>query len=111
MLVLAMAFLAANVLFHWKAGLYLSFIAGGIGIFSRSMSASVARIWTALSRVLGRITNGLLLSVVFLIIVTPVAFFRRLSGKDRLTRFDPTATSNFVPREHLFSKPDLEKTW
>ena len=111
MLVLAMAFLAANVFFHWKAGLYLSFIAGGIGILSHYLSAFVARAWMALTRVLGRITNGLLLSVVFLFIVTPVAFFRRLSGKDRLTRFDPSATSNFVRREHLFSRRDLEKTW
>ncbi len=111
MLVLAMGFLAANVLFHWKAGLYGSFIAGGIGIFSGYLSERIARVWMALARVLGRITNGLLLSVVFLLIVAPVAIFRRLFGKDKLTWFDPKATSNFVPREHLFTKGDLEKTW
>jgi hypothetical protein len=111
MLVLAMACLLAYVAFHWKAGLYLSFVAGGIGIFSNYLSARIAWVWMGLARALGRVTNGLLLSAVFLMIVTPVSFFRRIFGKDKLTRFDPKATSNFVSREHLFTKEDLEKTW
>ena len=111
MLVLAMGFLLAYVLFHWKAGLYLSFVFGGIGILSHWLSVRIAAVWMALSRLLGRVSNAVLLSVVFVVSVIPVALFRRVRGKDRLTRFDPTATSNFVSRDHVFTKDDLEKTW
>jgi hypothetical protein len=111
MLVLAMGCLLAYVVFRWKAGLYLSFVFGGIGIFSSWLSARIARVWMGLARGLGWISNGVLLSVLFVFVVMPVAFFRRVRGKDRLTYLDPKATSNFVPREHLFSREDLERTW
>jgi hypothetical protein len=31
--------------------------------------------------------------------------------KDRLTHFDQAADSNFVERDHLFQKEDLERMW
>jgi hypothetical protein len=109
MLVLAMGCLLAYVVFRWKAGLYLSFVFGGIGIFSSWLSARIARVWMGLARGLGWISNGLLLSVLFVFVVVPVAFFRRIRKKDKLKRFDPKAASNFISRDHLFTKDDLEK--
>src|SRR5512143_3982988 len=41
-------------------------------------------LWLNLSHVLGRVTSFILLTVIFLIIVTPVGVIRRLLGKDRL---------------------------
>lgn len=111
MLVLAMACLLAYVVWHWRAALYLSFCLGAIGIFSRYLSARIAWAWMGLARLLGRVTNTLLLSVVYFVVVVPVAVFRRMKGRDRLSRFDPKSTSNFVSRDHLFVKGDLEKTW
>lgn len=111
MLVLAMGCLLAYVVFHWKAGLYFSFGFGGIGIFSGWLSMRIAWVWMAVAKALGRVTNGVLLSVLFFFVVMPVAFFRRVLGKDRLTFFDPKATSNFVSREHLFAREDLDRTW
>lgn len=111
MLVLAMGCLLANVVFHWKAALWLSFAFGGIGIFSGYLSERIAWVWMRLARMLGWISNGVLLSVVFLVFVMPVAFFRRILKKDRMTRFDKAATSNFVKRDHLFAREDMEKTW
>jgi len=111
MLVLAMGCLLAYVVFRWKAGLYLSFGFGGIGILSGWLSVRIARVWMAVARALGWVSNGILLSLLFLFVVMPVAFFRRMRGKDRLTYFDSKATSNFISREHSFVKEDLEKTW
>lgn len=111
MLVLAMACLVGYVAWHWKAVLYLSLGFGATGIFSPYLSARITRIWMGLARLSGKITNGVLLSAVFVLVVMPVAIFRRIRGRDRLTRFDPKATSNFVLRDHLFMEGDLEKTW
>ena len=111
MLVLSMACLLANVVFHWKAALWLTFLFGGIGIFSGYLSSKIAWVWMWLAGMLGRVSNGLLLSVVFLFVLVPMAFIRRLRKKDRLTCFDPKASSNFISRDHLFIKGDLEKMW
>jgi hypothetical protein len=43
--------------------------------------------------------------------VVPVGLFRRILKKDGMTYFDKTATSNFIKRDHLFRRDDLEKTW
>src|SRR5262249_14693103 len=96
MLVLAMGCLLAFVLFHWKAGVWLSLGFGGIGILSGWLSARIAWVWMRLARALGWVSNGVLLSVVYWVVVVPVGFFRRVRGKDRLTRFDRAAGSNFT---------------
>jgi hypothetical protein len=111
MLVLAMGCLLLNVVFHWKAALWLSFAFGGVGIFSGYLSERIAWVWMRLARMLGWISNGVLLSVVFWVVVVPVALFRRILKKDRMNWFDKSATSNFTERNHLFQKEDLEKTW
>jgi hypothetical protein len=68
-----------------------------------------AILWFGLSRVLGMITSGLLLSVIFFAIVTPVALFRKISGKDRLglKGFRKDRSSLFVDRFHHYVPEDL----
>jgi hypothetical protein len=111
MLALAMGSLFLYVLWHWKAALYLTFLFGLAGILSPYLSGKISDGWMVLGRVLGRIGNGLLLSVVFLLVVAPVGIFRRIFGKDRLRYFDRSAKTNFSVRDHLFKKDDLEQLW
>jgi hypothetical protein len=110
MLVLAMGCLLVEAVFHWKPALWLTFLFGGIGIFSGYLSSRIAWVWMRLARMLGWVSNGLLLSLVFLLVLVPMAFIRRVGKKDRLTNFDPAAGSNFDSRDHLFTKEDLEKS-
>jgi hypothetical protein len=64
-----------------------------------------------LARVMAAVSNSILLSLVFFLLVTPVALVRRWRKKDVMRRFDPKATSNFSDREHGFTAKDFEKTW
>ncbi|HLX67286.1 MAG TPA: hypothetical protein VKR41_09835 [Puia sp.] len=111
MLVLAMACLAAYVLWHGKVLLWLSFGFGLAGILSPWMSRQIAQLWMGLTRVLGRISNAVLLSVVYWLVVVPVAVFRRMRNRDKLTYFDRAAASNFTRRDYTIEKEDLEKMW
>jgi hypothetical protein len=111
MLVLTTACLAAYVIWHAKTALYLSLGFGLVGILSSWMSRLIARGWMGLTRILGRIGNAVLLSVVYWLVVVPVAVFRRMRNKDKLTYFDQTATSNFTSRDRPSTKEDLEKMW
>jgi hypothetical protein len=70
----------------------------------------VARLWFGLSNVLGTVMSKILLSIVFFIIVTPVGFARKLSGKDslQLQKWKQDRSSVFRVRNHTFTSGDIE---
>jgi len=56
--------------------------------------------WTKLGLVLGKIVNPIVMSVVFLLLVTPLALLFRVLGKDPLRlRLAPDATTYWLPRD------------
>ena len=71
----------------------------------------LARLWFAFSHGLGQIMSTVLLSIVFFVVVTPLAWFRRLLGRDamRLKGWRQGRESAFVLREHVITPEDLEK--
>ena len=69
----------------------------------------VALIWTKLTQGIGSIMNHVLMTVVFLAILTPIAFVYRLvrkKGGDKSGQ-----DSVFVDRNHLYVPKDLESPW
>ena len=70
-------------------------------------------IWLNLSDVMGKIISKILLSIVFYLIVLPVALVRNLLGKDilLLKKFKKSDRSVFVERNHLFDMHDLVNTF
>jgi hypothetical protein len=110
-LVITVGFLLVYVVFRSRAFLYCSLGVGLAGVFSSWLSGKIDWFWNRLSRVLGVVSNTVLLSLVYILVVTPVGLIRRWGGKDRVRRFDPGATSNFTDRDHAFAAKDLENTW
>lgn len=82
-----------------------------MGVFSFYLSERIDWAWTKLSYLLGSISNFVLLTIVFFLIVTPVALIRRMRKKNSLTYFDPARGSNFSDHPHDFTREGLEKTW
>ena len=71
--------------------------------------APLARGWFGLSYYLGLVMSKLLLSLVYVIIVLPVALARKAMGKDsmRLKAWHAGTGSAFVVREHRYTRDDL----
>jgi hypothetical protein len=70
-------------------------------------------VWFSLSQKLGRITSVLILSVVYLIILLPVAMIRKLAGKDHLAllQFKKGGKSVFADRNTLFRPEHIDKVY
>lgn len=70
----------------------------------------LARVWLGFSLFLGAIVSKVLLSIVFLLLVTPLALLRKLLGHDtmQLKRWKKGQDSVFVLRDHQFSEKDIE---
>ena len=66
--------------------------------------------WFGLSHLLGKVMSTVLLSMVFFLVLLPVACVRRIMGKDalRLYQWRKDPGSCFVVREHVYTKEDLE---
>jgi len=70
-----------------------------------------AILWFGLSNLLGTIVSKILLSVIFFLLVFPIAIMRRLFGKDTLllTKFKKSTESVMKTRNQTYIATDLEK--
>lgn len=71
----------------------------------------LARVWFGLSHIMGEVVSKMLLSVVFILVATPMGLFRRAAGKDsmRLKGWKNGTGSVFIDRSHTFTPEDVEK--
>jgi hypothetical protein len=67
--------------------------------------------WYGLSGLMGSIVTRILLLIIYVLIVLPVAMWRRLLGKDSLLLkgFKKNSGSVMRSRNHLYEAADLEK--
>ncbi len=76
-----------------------------------------ARLWFGLSHVLGFFMSKVLLSLIYIVILMPVAIVRHMLGKDRMglktwiANGAEAQKSAFVVREHTYTKKDLENPY
>lgn len=75
--------------------------------------ATVYRVWMAVALAMGYVMTRVLLTVVFLAVVTPIGIVRRLLGHDPMHRRpDPKAGTYWIRRTGAESTPEsLEKYW
>lgn len=72
-----------------------------------------AKVWFALSFLLGTIVSRIILTVLFLVMVLPVGLIRRAMGKDamKIKSWKKGDDSVFHLRDHDFSAQDLENPY
>jgi hypothetical protein len=70
----------------------------------------VALVWTKLTQGIGFVMNHVLMTVVFLAILTPIALVYRLTQSKKATG-KSSKDSAFIDRNHLFVSKDIESPW
>jgi Saxitoxin biosynthesis operon protein SxtJ len=81
-----------------------------IAIFLPKIMIWIHEIWMKLAALLGLINGKVLLSILFFVILTPLAWLSRLFGKNSLQlKPKPQNESYYVERNHTFTKEDLEQ--
>lgn len=97
----------------WIFGsIYLVYSAGLVGLasFVSPIGNRVVWGWYKLAEGLGWFNSRVLLSLVYYLIVTPIAILFRLFGNDPL-RLKDNKGSMYEFREHTYTKKDLENPW
>jgi len=73
----------------------------------------VAVVWFGLAHLMGTVVSRVILTVVFLVIVTPIGLVRRLLGVDslRLKEFRKGNESVMHERNHQFTAEDIQRPY
>lgn len=109
---LAVIFLLLLIWFFTRE-VYLVYAAGAFTLYAMLLPKTLsplARAWFGFSHILGQVMSKVLLSVIYLLIVMPIALVRKILGKDsmRLKGWKKGTESAFVVRDHLYVKEDLQ---
>ena len=104
--------------YNWltdSAPIYLR-VFGGLAIIfllatliAPAILAPLNRVWYQLGLLLGRVVSPLVLGLLFFVLITPVALFTRLIGRDALRIKKQTIDSYWIKRDPPGPKPESFK--
>ena len=107
---IVVGFLALFLLFHSRVFLYVAVIIGIGSLFFPFFGNWTVFLWTKLATMLGWINSRILLSVIFFILLFPIALLYRLFNKNHLD-LKNKKDSLYLDRSHNYKKEDLENVW
>lgn len=105
MIVLVIAGLFTNQQVYYL----ISLITGVTAILMPAVFHPVAFLWFGFSKVIGTVMSKMLMGIIYYLIITPVALFRKLTGKDtlKLTQLKKNRTTVFIERSHTYDSTDM----
>jgi len=111
--ILAFACLIAGIAFQKEYLIYSAVGLLSIGLFFKRISLRIARIWLKFAESAGAFNTKVMLSLVFFLLLTPIAILYRLFYGDFmwLKRKDAHATSLWRAREVTFEPEQFRKLW
>lgn len=112
-LTLSVGFIVLYFITDWKWTIPAALLVGLAGIFSPYLSAKIDYLWMKLAWFLSLVIPNILLSVIFFLLLFPIALLSRLfnqANKDPLN-LQNKAQSNFKSSNKYFDKVSFEKPW
>ncbi len=88
-----------------------SFIVGALGLVSGYLAKKIDFLWMKLAWLLSLIVPNILLSVIFYLFLTPIAFLSRAFGDKNPLSLKNTKDSLFKESNKEFDKASFEKPW
>ena len=102
---LVLALITGRISYVWPA---LALLA--TGLFLKTLAGHITVNWLRFSELLGSFSNKVILTFLFIVVLTPLSFLFRLFTKNPLCiRRDDNATSYFHERNHTYRAEDLDK--
>jgi hypothetical protein len=107
-LAIVVGLLVLSWIFDWEALIPIVTMLGVLFLLLPSFGKLVARGWLKLALFLGHWNGRILLSLVYFLFLTPIAFMYRLFQNKPSSE---SKTTNYIARNHRYSASDLEKMW
>lgn len=91
--------------------IWIAVVVGGIGALSAKLRMYIDQIWMKLGEILSRVVPPILLTLIFYLILFPIAILSRVFGRKDPFLLKNTRDSLFQDREEQFEKDSFEKMW
>lgn len=83
-----------------------------ISLLLKRLTARISDLWLRLSELIGNFNSKIILTLVFFIVLTPVAVLYRVFSRNPLgLKRQEDESSYFCTRDHFYKREDFEKTW
>ncbi|RAK02853.1 hypothetical protein LX87_00973 [Larkinella arboricola] len=102
------------VLYFVFNSVYWLYAASAVGLLSVLVPAAgngIAWLWFKLAEGLGFVNSKIILTVLFGLVLVPIAWLYRRTTKNPLAIKRPESDSLYHERDHTYTKDDLEHTW
>jgi hypothetical protein len=112
-LVVSTALLLFFLIFNVSWLLYSAFALSLLALISKTFSYWFTRGWLGFSEILGYVMSRLIMTLLYFLILTPIALLYRVFNKDplQLNRNSNRTGSYYTRRSHIYTAKDLENTW
>ncbi len=111
-LVVSTGFLVLALLFSWQWAIWVALAVGLGSSLSLKLTRIVHRLWMGLAHLLGRIIPNLVWTIVFYLILTPIALVYRLCNRDPLhCRGQQNSMFHAYTGDQPAQKDFFDKTW
>lgn len=111
---LAFVLLLLLAMYFWKISLTPWIILAVIALMTiPKLYYPFTWVWFGFSEALGMVTSKIILSILFFLIVTPIALIRRITRSDpmQLRQWKRSNASVFISVEHTYTARDLERPY
>ncbi|MDU0459000.1 MAG: SxtJ family membrane protein [Geobacteraceae bacterium] len=110
MAVLAAFFLILSIVTGRESFVWPALVLLATGLFLKPLAAKVTRGWLKVSEIIGAVANRIILTLLFVAVLTPIALLFRIFTRNPLNiRRNHRTVSYFQERNHTFTAEDLEK--
>lgn len=96
---------------HSVYSLYLLCFVAGFSLLSERIANCVHVLWMKLAKLLSYVVPNILLSVIFFLILTPIALLHKLFHKNNSFNYSIKDITTFKEIMKKFDKPHFEKPW
>ena len=83
----------------------------GIGVLSYKSSVIIEKIWFKVSYILSQIIPNILLSLIFFLILTPIALLSKMFNSQTNFNSKNNQKTTFITKDKLFDKKSFERAW
>jgi hypothetical protein len=107
--IIIVGFAVLYLLFH-KTWLLLPAIVALFGFMIPRLGKAIHQGWMKLAMIMGWINGRILLTIIFFLLLTPLAFLARLFSKSAFYKLGDRKTG-FIQRQHRYQKEDFDQLW
>ncbi|MDA3820788.1 MAG: hypothetical protein PF590_10050 [Candidatus Delongbacteria bacterium] len=110
-LIITVGFIVIYLTSKWIWALWIAVAIGFCGMASKYLTVKIDFLWRQLARLLNLIIPNLLLTVVYFIMLVPIAMLSRLFTKQDHLHKKNSPDSLFEKQDKAFDPPSFEKPW